>query len=247
KMGSAPPTTAAETPEPLSQDKINEYAKIGEQGMAVSAWRSQILKDSERVIAKFTDLYLNINKANKELQALAGPILEELDHARLQHETFQRMFDCSVEVLVKFGVFGHPRALNKVLSTLDYQMDQLEFVLEKIDKVKEEALDAMHQMEQIVLNMSPGLLTPSFALRKVDETIQIFKEIVSQGLGPEVTFDAESINNLLAYRDFIRFLIEAEKEYSKLPEKLIDERETCEAISERHKDPSQDQLEPMIS
>ncbi|KAH9331916.1 hypothetical protein KI387_004024, partial [Taxus chinensis] len=48
KMGSAPPTTAAaETPELLSQDKINEYSKIGEQGMAVSAWRSQILKDSE--------------------------------------------------------------------------------------------------------------------------------------------------------------------------------------------------------
>ncbi|KAH9331973.1 hypothetical protein KI387_004081, partial [Taxus chinensis] len=45
KMGSAPPTTAAETPEPLSQDKINEYAKIGEQGMAVSTWRSQILKE----------------------------------------------------------------------------------------------------------------------------------------------------------------------------------------------------------
>ncbi|KAH9304455.1 hypothetical protein KI387_008859, partial [Taxus chinensis] len=28
KMGSAPPTTAAETPEPLSQDKIDEYGKI---------------------------------------------------------------------------------------------------------------------------------------------------------------------------------------------------------------------------
>ncbi|KAH9306984.1 hypothetical protein KI387_011388, partial [Taxus chinensis] len=64
-------------------------------------------------------------------------------------------------------------------------MDQLEFILENIDNVKEEALDAMHQMEQIVLNMSPGLLTPSFTLRKVDETIHIFKEIVSQGLGPE--------------------------------------------------------------
>ncbi|KAH9316252.1 hypothetical protein KI387_024879, partial [Taxus chinensis] len=51
KMGSAPPTTAAETSELLSQEKINEYSKIGEQGMAVSAWRSQILKDSERVIA----------------------------------------------------------------------------------------------------------------------------------------------------------------------------------------------------
>ncbi|KAH9326505.1 hypothetical protein KI387_006683, partial [Taxus chinensis] len=104
----------------------------------------------------------------------------------------------------------------------------LEFVLENIDKVKEEALDAMHQMERIVLNMSPGLLTPSFTLRKADETIQIFKEIVSRGMGPEVTFDAESINNLLAYRDFIGLLIEAEKYYSKLLEKLIDERETCE-------------------
>ncbi|KAH9289463.1 hypothetical protein KI387_033580, partial [Taxus chinensis] len=81
-------------------------------------------------------------------------------------------------------------------------VDQLEFVLEKIDKVKEVALDVMHQMEQIVLRMSPGLLTP-FTLRKVEETIQIFKEIVSQGLGPKVTFDAESINNLLACRDFI--------------------------------------------
>ncbi|KAH9317136.1 hypothetical protein KI387_018905, partial [Taxus chinensis] len=109
-------------------------------------------------------------------------------------------------------------------------MDQLEFVLEKIDKVKEEVLDAMHQMEQIVLRMSPGLLTPSFTLRKVDKTIQIFKEIISQGLGPEVTFDAKSINNLLAYWDFIGFLIEAENEYSKLPEKLTDEWENYEAI-----------------
>ncbi|KAH9317140.1 hypothetical protein KI387_018909, partial [Taxus chinensis] len=31
KMGSAPHTTPTETPEVLSQDKINEYAKIGEQ------------------------------------------------------------------------------------------------------------------------------------------------------------------------------------------------------------------------
>ncbi|KAH9331755.1 hypothetical protein KI387_003863, partial [Taxus chinensis] len=67
------------------------------------------------------------------------------------------------------------------------------------------------------------------------------------GLGPEVTFDAKSINNLLACRDFIGYLIEAENDYSKLPEKLTDERETCEAISDRHKDPSQDQLQPMIS
>ncbi|KAH9299392.1 hypothetical protein KI387_031074, partial [Taxus chinensis] len=62
KMGSAPPTTATETSELLSQEKINEYAKIGEQGMAVSAWRSQILKDSEKVIAEFSNLYLSINK-----------------------------------------------------------------------------------------------------------------------------------------------------------------------------------------
>ncbi|KAH9315580.1 hypothetical protein KI387_024207, partial [Taxus chinensis] len=47
KMGSAPPTTATETLEVLIQDKIKKYAKIGEQGMAVSTWRNQILKDSE--------------------------------------------------------------------------------------------------------------------------------------------------------------------------------------------------------
>ncbi|KAH9331679.1 hypothetical protein KI387_003787, partial [Taxus chinensis] len=121
KIGSAPPTTAAETPEPLSQDDINEYAKIGGQGMAVSTWRSQILKESEGVIAKFTRLYQNINRMNRELQVIAGPISIELDHTRMQHETFQKMLDCSVEDLVKFGVFGHPRALNKILSTLDYR------------------------------------------------------------------------------------------------------------------------------
>ncbi|KAH9304051.1 hypothetical protein KI387_008455, partial [Taxus chinensis] len=54
-MGSAPPTTTAETPEPMSQGKINEYANICKQGMAVSTWRSQILKDSEQVIAMFTN------------------------------------------------------------------------------------------------------------------------------------------------------------------------------------------------
>ncbi|KAH9315579.1 hypothetical protein KI387_024206, partial [Taxus chinensis] len=84
----------------------------------------------------------------------------------------------------------------------------MEFVLEKIDKVKEEALDVMHQIEKIVLRMSLGLLTPYFTLRKVDETIQIFKEIISQGLGPEVTLDTESINNLLAYHDFVGYLME---------------------------------------
>ncbi|KAH9305627.1 hypothetical protein KI387_010031, partial [Taxus chinensis] len=78
-----------------------------------------------------------------------------------------------------------------------------------IDKVKEEALDAMHQMEKIVLSMTPGLLTPSLTLRSADDTIRIFKELASQGTGPEVTFDIESINNLLACRDFIGSLIEA--------------------------------------
>ncbi|KAH9326365.1 hypothetical protein KI387_006543, partial [Taxus chinensis] len=67
------------------------------------------------------------------------------------------------------------------------------------------------------------------------------------GLGLEVTFDAESINNMLACRDFIGYLIEAENDYSKLPKKLTDGRETCEAISDRHKDPSEDQFQPMIS
>ncbi|KAH9289466.1 hypothetical protein KI387_033583, partial [Taxus chinensis] len=65
KMGSAPPTTSAETPEPLSHENINEYAKIDEQGMAVSTWRSQILKEIEGVIAKFTDVYQNINQTNR--------------------------------------------------------------------------------------------------------------------------------------------------------------------------------------
>ncbi|KAH9313599.1 hypothetical protein KI387_022226, partial [Taxus chinensis] len=141
KMGNAPPIAATETPEALSQEKINEYAKIGEQGVAVSSWREQILKDSEEVITKFTELYQNIDQANKELQAIAGPISEELDHARLQHETFQKMLDFPVNDLMKFGIFDHPRAPNKILVALDYQVDQMEFVLEKIDKIKEEALD----------------------------------------------------------------------------------------------------------
>ncbi|KAH9287442.1 hypothetical protein KI387_031559, partial [Taxus chinensis] len=85
----------------------------------------------------------------------------------------------------------------------------MEFILEKIDKVKEESLDPMHQMEKNFLRISLGLLTPSFTLRKADETIWIFKEIVSQGLGPEATFDTECIDNLLAYRDFVGYLMEA--------------------------------------
>ncbi|KAH9299529.1 hypothetical protein KI387_031211, partial [Taxus chinensis] len=51
-MGSAPPTTTRRDFLSFSaRRKINEYSKIGEQGMAISAWRSEILKDSERVIA----------------------------------------------------------------------------------------------------------------------------------------------------------------------------------------------------
>lgn len=56
--------------------------------MAVSSWREQILKDSEEVITKFTELYRNIDQANNELQAIARPISKELYHVRLQHETF---------------------------------------------------------------------------------------------------------------------------------------------------------------
>ncbi|KAH9316971.1 hypothetical protein KI387_018740, partial [Taxus chinensis] len=84
----------------------------------------------------------------------------------------------------------------------------------------------MHQMEQIVLRVFLDLLTPSYALRKVDDTIRIFKEIVSQGLGSEATFDAESINNLLACRDFVGYLMEVGNEYFKLPERLRDEWES---------------------
>ncbi|KAH9310035.1 hypothetical protein KI387_037946, partial [Taxus chinensis] len=218
KMGSAPPVAATKTPEALSQEKINEYSKIGEQ-----------------------------DQANKELQAIIGPISEELDHVRLQHKTFQKMLDCPVDDLMKFYIFGHPKAPNKVFAALDYRVDQMEFVLEKIDKIKEEALDAMHQMEQIILRMSPGFLTPSYALRKANDTIWLFKGITSQGLESEVTFDAESINNLLAYRDFVGYLMEVGNEYFKLPERLRDERETCEVIGDHTKGPAQDQLQTMVS
>ncbi|KAH9316067.1 hypothetical protein KI387_024694, partial [Taxus chinensis] len=129
----APLATATKTPKALSQEKINEYAKIGEKGMAVSSRRDQILKNSEEVIMKFMELYQNIYQANKELQVIGGPISEELDHAKLQHETFQKKLDYPVDDLVKFGIFDHPRAPNKVLAALDYRVDQMEFFLEKID------------------------------------------------------------------------------------------------------------------
>ncbi|KAH9324166.1 hypothetical protein KI387_004344 [Taxus chinensis] len=41
--------------------------------------------------------------------------------------------------------------------------------------------------------------------------------------------------------------MEAGNEYFKLPEKLRDERETCEVIGNHTKGPTQDQLQPMIN
>ncbi|KAH9327946.1 hypothetical protein KI387_000054 [Taxus chinensis] len=143
--------------------------------------------------------------------------------------------------------YPDPTKDKKDLSPTYYTVTQIEFVLEKIDKIKEEALDAMHQMEQIVLRMSPSFLTPSYALRKANDTIWIFKEITSQGLGSEATFDAESINNLLACHNFFGYLMEVGNEYFKLPERLRDEQETCEVIGNHTKGPAQDQLQPMIS
>ncbi|KAH9306262.1 hypothetical protein KI387_010666, partial [Taxus chinensis] len=67
--------------------------------------------------------------------------------------------------------------------------------------------------------------------------------IMSQGFRSEATFDVESINNLLAYRDFVGYLMEAGNEYFKLPERLRDERETCEVIGDHTKGPAQDQLQ----
>lgn len=189
----------------------------------MSSWREQILRDSEEVITKFTGLYQSIDKGNNELQSIAGPVSEELDHAKLQHETFQKMVNCPINDLLKFGVIDHPRAHNKALITLDYWVDQIEFVLEKIEKIKEETLDVKHQMEQIVLRMSPGFLGTSFTLREANDTIQLFKGITSQGLMPEVTFDRESINNLLACRNFVKYLIEVGNKYFKLLDRLRDE------------------------
>ncbi|KAH9309256.1 hypothetical protein KI387_037167, partial [Taxus chinensis] len=98
----------------------------------------------------------------------------------------------------------------------------------RIDKIKDEALDARYNMEQTVTKMSPGMLSESYNLREADDTFQCFKAIVTQGLAPEVTFDRESINNLLACHDFISFLIDACETFTELPDKLKNEKETCE-------------------
>ncbi|KAH9318867.1 hypothetical protein KI387_020636, partial [Taxus chinensis] len=68
-MGNAPPVTTAKPIQVLCHDKINEYAKIGEQGIVVSSWIEWILRDGQEMIGKFTMLYQDIIQANKELQA----------------------------------------------------------------------------------------------------------------------------------------------------------------------------------
>ncbi|KAH9321289.1 hypothetical protein KI387_015928, partial [Taxus chinensis] len=142
--------------------------------------------------------------------------------------TFQNMVNCSTDDLLKVGVINHPRAHYKALIALDYQVDQMEFILERIDKFKEDALDALHNMEKAVSKMSPRLLRPSYELREADDTFQLFKGIVSQGLAEEVTFNRESINNLLACRDFIGSLINVNEEYADFPKNIKNEKETCE-------------------
>ncbi|KAH9312369.1 hypothetical protein KI387_027404, partial [Taxus chinensis] len=132
------------------------------------------------MIGKFTVLYQDITQANKELQAVASALSEELDNARLQHEMFQTMVNCSANDLLKVGVIDHPRAHNKALIALDYRVDQMEYILERIDKIKDEALDARYNMEQTVTKMSPGMLSESYNLREVDDTFQCFKAIVTQ-------------------------------------------------------------------
>ncbi|KAH9297436.1 hypothetical protein KI387_029118, partial [Taxus chinensis] len=67
------------------------------------------------------------------------------------------------------------------------------------------------------------------------------------GLASEATFDKESINNLLAYCDFIGYLMEVGNEYVKLPKRLRDEWETCEVIRDHTKGPAQDQIQVMVN
>ncbi|KAH9308806.1 hypothetical protein KI387_036717, partial [Taxus chinensis] len=90
------------------------------------------------------------------------------------------MVNYSADDLLKFGVINHPRAHNKALTALDYQVDQMEYILERIDKIKDEALDARYNMEQTVTKMAPEMLSESYNLREVDDTFQHFKTIVTQ-------------------------------------------------------------------
>ncbi|KAH9300832.1 hypothetical protein KI387_012415, partial [Taxus chinensis] len=100
-MGNAPPVTTTEPIQVHSQEKMNEYVKIGEQGTTVSSWIERILRDNEEIIGKFTLLYQEITQANKEIQAVASALSEEFDNARLQHETFQTMVNYSSDNLLK--------------------------------------------------------------------------------------------------------------------------------------------------
>ncbi|KAH9331325.1 hypothetical protein KI387_003433, partial [Taxus chinensis] len=239
--------TTAEPVQDPNQEKINEYINIAEHGTTMSSWIEKILQDGQVIIGKFTLLYQGITKENKELQEVAGSLSEELDNAKLQQGTFQIMIDCSANDMLEVGVINHPWAHYKALIALDYQVDQMEFILERINKFKEEALEAQHNMEKIVSKMYPRLLSASYELREADDTFQRFKAILSQGLAQEVTFDWESINNLLACRDFIGFLIEANREFTDFPDKLKNEKETCEVIHDHFKGPDQYQLQKIFS
>ncbi|KAH9303260.1 hypothetical protein KI387_014843, partial [Taxus chinensis] len=76
----------------------------------------------------------------RKRQTLASPVSEELENAQTQ----TRGLPTNVRTVSRrFGTLGSIRSskdLQKTMSTLGYQIDQLELVLEKIDKVKEEAL-----------------------------------------------------------------------------------------------------------
>ncbi|KAH9298492.1 hypothetical protein KI387_030174, partial [Taxus chinensis] len=160
-MGNAPPVTAAEPIQVPSQEKMNEYIKIGEQGTTISSWIERLLRDGKEVLRKFTLLYQDIIQASKELQAVAGSLFEELDNARLQRETLRTMVNCSADDLVNVGIINHPRAHKKALTALDYRVDQIEYIMERIDKAKDEALEARYNMEDTIAKMAPGMLSES--------------------------------------------------------------------------------------
>ncbi|KAH9295092.1 hypothetical protein KI387_038680, partial [Taxus chinensis] len=90
------------------------------------------------------------------------------------------MVNYSADDLLKINVINHPHAHNKALTALDYWVDQMEYILERIDKIKDEALEARYNMEQTVAKMAPGMLSESYNLREVDDTFQHFKAIVTQ-------------------------------------------------------------------
>ncbi|KAH9308807.1 hypothetical protein KI387_036718, partial [Taxus chinensis] len=56
----------------------------------------------------------------------------------------------------------------------------MEYILERIDKIKDEALDARYNMEQIVTKISTGMLSESYNLKEANDTFQHFKAIITQ-------------------------------------------------------------------